>query len=197
MSSRSPRRARRGATSSRSAWVYIAPAALLIAVTAIMMILSGTGVLGHTGDGGQPPSNSPAGPVQTLSVPQTTPPPEPPTTAVTPLPVTTPKTTAVKTKTATTTADTTAATTSEPTTATTATTTTTTSGSSTDTTSTPDTTTTPSTGDGGQHVKWTVKNGDTLSSIATQFETSVRELERLNPSIDPAALQVGQEIVVR
>ena len=35
----------------------------------------------------------------------------------------------------------------------------------------PETTTT--TGTVGQHVKWTVKPGDTLSSIATQFGTSV------------------------
>jgi LysM repeat protein len=187
MSSRTPRRGRRSASASRSAWVYIAPAALLAAVTAIMMILSGTGVLGHTADGNPPPSNSPAGPVQTLSVPQTTPPPEPPPTTVEPLPVTTAKT---KTTTA---GTTTAKTTTDSTTTDETTTTTTTP----DTTDTPDTTTTPATGNGGQHVKWTVKNGDTLSSIATQFETSVKELERLNPSVNPAALQVGQELVVR
>jgi LysM repeat protein len=58
-------------------------------------------------------------------------------------------------------------------------------------------TTAPSAGNDGQHVKWTVKTGDTLSSIATQFRTSVKELERLNPNVDPAALQVGQELVVR
>jgi LysM repeat protein len=151
-----------------------------------MMILSGTGVLGHPSDGGPPPSNAPAGHVQTLSVPQTTPPPEPPATTVTPLPVTTAKAKA-KTTTATTSASTTTSTTA--TTATTEATTT--------TADTSETTTTASTGNGGQHVKWTVKTGDTLSSIATQFETSVKELERLNPNVDPAALQVGQEIVVR
>ena len=58
-------------------------------------------------------------------------------------------------------------------------------------------TTAPTPGNSGQHVKWTVKTGDTLSSIATQFGTTVHELERLNPSIDPAALQIGQQIVVR
>jgi LysM repeat protein len=185
-SSRTPRRGRRGATTSRSAWVYIAPAALLTAVTAIMMILSSTGVIGHTADGGPPPSNAPAGPVQTLSVPQTKPPAESPPATVTPLPVTTAKTTTA----------TTAATTSRSTT--TSTTATTTATTTTDTTTT-DTTpaTTPSTGNGGQHVKWTVKTGDTLSSIATQFQTSVKELERLNPSVNPAALQVGQQLVVR
>ena len=60
-----------------------------------------------------------------------------------------------------------------------------------------ETTTTEKTGSDGQHVKWTVKPGDTLGSIATQFGTSVRALQRLNPSIDPDALQIGQEIVVR
>jgi len=41
------------------------------------------------------------------------------------------------------------------------------------------------------------QDGRPLSSIATQFQTSVKELQRLNPNVDPAALQVGQEIVVR
>jgi LysM repeat protein len=186
MSSRTPRRARRSSAAGRSAWVYIAPAALLAAVTAIMMILSGTGVLGHPSDGGPPPSNAPAGPVQTLSVPQTTPPPEPPATTVTPLPVTTAK---AKTKTTATTATTSTATTPSTTVTTTTTTTT--------TADTTETTTPASTGNGGQHVKWTVKTGDTLSSIAAQFQTSVKELERLNPNVNPAALQVGQEVVVR
>jgi LysM repeat protein len=62
---------------------------------------------------------------------------------------------------------------------------------------TPATTTTTTTTSDGQHVKWTVKPGDTLFSIATQFGTSVKELERLNPSINPSTLQVGQELVVR
>jgi LysM repeat protein len=79
--------------------------------------------------------------------------------------------------------------------ATTASTTTTTETATTETT--PATTTTETTGSDGQHVKWTVKPGDTLNSIATQFGTSVRELLRLNPSIDPDALQIGQEIIVR
>ena len=186
MSSRTPRRARRTTPSSRSAWVYIAPAALLAAVTAIMMILSSTGVLGHTADGGPPPSNAPAGPVQTLSVPQTPPPPEPAATTIAPLPVTTAKAKPV----------TTAATTSQSTTSTTTTTTSATTTTTTDTTATT-ADTTPSSGNGGGHVKWTVKTGDTLSSIATQFQTSVKELERLNPNVDPAALQVGQQLFVR
>jgi LysM repeat protein len=183
MSRRPSRRGRRSAAGTRSAWVYVAPAALLTAVTAIMLILSGTGVLGHTADGG-PPSTPQGGPAQTLSVPQTTPPPETTEPAPKPLPVTTAKTTTAK---ATTTATTTSA----------STTSTSTTSDTTDETDTTDPTTTPTTGNDGQHVKWTVKTGDTLSSIATQFRTSVKELERLNPSVDPAALQVGQEVIVR
>lgn len=185
MSKRAPRHGRRGAAGTRSAWVYVAPAALLTAVTAIMLILSGTGVLGHTADGG-PPSNTPVGPVQTLSVSQT--PPQPETTQPDPVPL--PVTTVERSTTNTTTAPETASTS---TTTSSATTTTDTTG----TTSEPVTTTPPATGNGGQHVKWTVKTGDTLSSIATQFGTSVKQLEHLNPSVDPAALQVGQELVVR
>ncbi|HEY3614302.1 MAG TPA: LysM domain-containing protein [Gaiellales bacterium] len=191
MSKRARQSRRRSGSGTRSAWVYIAPAALLTAVTAIMLILSGTGVLGHTADGG-PPSAPAAGPVQTLSVPQTTPPAVATEPKPTPLPATTPKPTTGKTTTAK------ATTTTSPSTTTTADTTTSPDTTTTpDTTTAPDTTTTPTTGDGGQHVKWTVKNGDTLSSIATQFETSVKALERLNPNVDPAALQVGQELVVR
>jgi LysM repeat protein len=179
MSSRAPRRRRRGPATSRSAWVYIAPAALLGAVTAIMMILSSTGVLGHTADGG-PSATPPPGPVQTLSVPDTTPPPQTTEPPPEPLPVTTAKATTASTA-ASTATTTTSASTTPSTTATT---------SATETTAT-------TTGNGGQRVKWTVKTGDTLSSIATQFQTSVRELERLNPNVDPAALQVGQELFVR
>ena len=122
----------------------------------------------------------PPGPVQTLSVPDTTPPPQTTEPPPEPLPVTTAKattaSTAASTATTTTSASTTASTTAD------------------DEATTDD-------GDhdrnGGQRVKWTVKTGDTLSSIATQFQTSVRELERLNPNVDPAALQVGQELFVR
>jgi LysM repeat protein len=179
MSSRAPRRRRRGPATSRSAWVYIAPAALLGAVTAIMMILSSTGVLGHTADGG-PSATPPPGPVQTLSVADTTPPPKASEPPPEPLPVTTAKATAASTAASTATTTTSASTTA----------------STTATTSTTETTAT-TTGNGGQRVKWTVKTGDTLSSIATQFQTSVKELERLNPNVDPAALQVGQELFVR
>jgi LysM repeat protein len=191
MSRRPARRGRRGPAARRSPWVYLAPAALLVCVSVITVILSSTGVIGHTADGGPPPATTPAGPVQTLSVPQTAPPPEPaPPPPEPPPPVkTTAKTTTAKTATTTTTtATTTTATTTDA--STTPSTTDTTTGSA-------DTTTAPATGNGGQHVKWTVKTGDTLSSIATQFGTSVKELERLNPSVDPAALQVGQQLFVR
>ena len=193
MSSRSPQRRRRSPSAQRSPWIYLAPAALLGAVTVITMILSGTGVLGHAADGGPPPSAPPSGPVQTLSVPQTAPPPEsvPSLPAPPPKKTKTTKTATTPSTTGTTTASTTTATT--PTSTTPATTGTTTTGT---TTTTDTTTTTPPAGNSGQHVKWTVKTGDTLSSIATQFSTTVKELERLNPGIDPAALQVGQQIVV-
>jgi LysM repeat protein len=176
--SKRPSRPRRAARSGhRSPWAYLAPAALLGAVSIITVILSSAGVLGHVSDGNPPPATGPSPPVQTLPVPQTAPPPEPPPPQPAPPPPP-PATTAQ--------------------TATTVTTVTTTDASTTPTTppsTTPATTTT--TGGDGQHVKWTVKPGDTLFSIATQFGTSVAALKRLNPSIDPSALQVGQELVVR
>jgi LysM repeat protein len=42
-----------------------------------------------------------------------------------------------------------------------------------------------------------VRGGDTLDSIAVQFETTVEELLRLNPGIDPLALSPGQRLRVR
>jgi LysM repeat protein len=144
-------------------------------VTVIVLILSSAGWIGHATDGGGPPATGPAGPVETLSVPQTAPPPEPPPPEPAPPPPPPPP----------------PATTAETTVSTNASTTPST------TETTPATTTTATTTGDGQHVKWTVKPGDTLFSIATQFGTSVKELERLNPNIDPSALQVGQELVVR
>jgi LysM repeat protein len=176
VSGRTPRRTRRPAGAHRSPWVYLAPAALLGAVTVIVLILSSAGWIGRSTDGNRPPATGPAGPVETLSVPQTAPPPEPPPPKPAPPPPPPPPPA--------TTEATTVASTSPSTTATT------------ETTPAATTTTTATTSD-GQHVKWTVKPGDTLFSIATQFGTSVKELERLNPSIHPSTLQVGQELVVR
>lgn len=174
MSERGPRRKTprpqpKRRTGRHSPWAYLAPAALLGAVTVIVLIGSSAGWIGHSSQGGLPPSIGPGGTVETLPVPDTPPPPEPPPPEPPPLP----PPPATTTKTTTTTASTTPATTTE----------TTVTGATT-------------TGD-GQHVKWTVKKGDTLFSIATQFGTSVKELRRLNPNIDPAALQVGQTLVVR
>ena len=163
-----------------SPWAYLAPAALLGAVTVIVLILSAAGVIGHPADGA-PPSSAVAGPVETLAVPNTPPPPEPAPPPPPPLPPPPPPTTKTTT-TATTTSGETA--TTEP--------------AATGSTTPADTSTTPAdSGGGGQRVKWTVKPGDTLFSIATQFGTSVKELQRLNPGIDPSALQVGQTLVVK
>jgi LysM repeat protein len=165
----------------RSPWTYIAPAALLGAVTVIVLISSSAGWIGHPSDGNPPALTGSSTPVETLPVPSTAPPPEPPPpppepVAPPPPPVTTGQTATTGTNASTTASTTTsAATTGE-----------------TATTSTDETT-----GAAGQHVKWTVKSGDTLSSIAAQFGTTVDELQRLNPNIDPAALQVGQTLVVR
>jgi LysM repeat protein len=181
MSARPPRRKqpqrrpRKKPTGRRSPWVYLAPAALLFAVTAIVLILSSAGVIGHPSDGAPPITTGVSGPVETLPVPDTPPPPAPAPPEPPPLPPPPPPKTTT-TKTTTTTASTTPV----------------------DTTPTETVTTTETTTESdGQRVKWTVKPGDTLFSIATQFGTSVKELQRLNPNIDPSALQVGQTLVVK
>jgi LysM repeat protein len=181
--SRKPRRRPKPPLGRRSPWVYLAPAALLGAVTVIVLILSSAGWIGHPSDGGPPPSNAPSGPVETLPVPDTPPPPAPAPPEPPPLPPPPPPATTTKTATTTSTNPST----------TQSTTITTTSTAPADTTPAQTTTT----GNGGQRVKWTVKPGDTLFSIATQFGTSVKELQRLNPSIDPSALQVGQTLIVK
>jgi LysM repeat protein len=59
---------------------------------------------------------------------------------------------------------------------------------------TPTATTTPTTAQEGEyHV---VESGDTLGSIAEKYDTSVEELVRLNPGVDPTALRVGDRIRV-
>jgi LysM repeat protein len=169
-----------------SPWAYLAPAALLGAVTVIVLILSAAGVIGHPADGA-PPSPAIAGPVETLPVPDTPPPPEPAPPPPPPLPPPPPpkttKTTTSGTTTSTTTTGSDASTSTTPTTG--------------STTPADTATTQTDSSSGGQRVKWTVKPGDTLFSIATQFGTSVKELQRLNPQIDPSALQVGQTLVVK
>lgn len=62
------------------------------------------------------------------------------------------------------------------------------------TTATSTTTTTATTVPGGQY--YVVQSGDTLGSIAAKYHTTVQELMRLNPGIDPTALHVGDQIRV-
>jgi LysM repeat protein len=65
------------------------------------------------------------------------------------------------------------------------------------------TTVTSTTKKHGHHSKrqvartYTVVSGDTLASIAAKTGTTVDTLKRLNPGIDPTALQVGQKIRVQ
>ncbi len=44
---------------------------------------------------------------------------------------------------------------------------------------------------------YVVRNGDTLEAIAARFGTTARELERLNPGIDPVQLRVGRRLRVK
>jgi LysM repeat protein len=60
-------------------------------------------------------------------------------------------------------------------------------------------TTTPTTGPTtGKRKKrfYRVQRGDTLESIAAKFDTTVDDLVRLNPDVDPLALSPGQKIRV-
>jgi LysM repeat protein len=43
---------------------------------------------------------------------------------------------------------------------------------------------------------YTIKSGDTLDSVAVAEHTTVAELLRLNPGVDPTGLHVGQRIRV-
>jgi LysM repeat protein len=42
----------------------------------------------------------------------------------------------------------------------------------------------------------TIETGDTLGSIAIEYDTTVEELVRLNPDVDPTALRPGDRIRV-
>ena len=44
---------------------------------------------------------------------------------------------------------------------------------------------------------YVVKSGDTLSTISSKTGVSVPTLERLNPGVDPGALQAGQRLRLR
>jgi LysM repeat protein len=44
---------------------------------------------------------------------------------------------------------------------------------------------------------YVIKAGDSLSGIAAKTGVSIAKLERLNPSIDPNALQTGARILLR
>jgi LysM repeat protein len=41
-----------------------------------------------------------------------------------------------------------------------------------------------------------IQSGDTLGSIALKYDTTVDELMRLNPDVDPTALRPGERIRV-
>jgi LysM repeat protein len=43
---------------------------------------------------------------------------------------------------------------------------------------------------------YVIESGDTLGSIAVKYDTTVEELVRLNPDVDPTALRVGERIRV-
>jgi len=45
--------------------------------------------------------------------------------------------------------------------------------------------------------EYVVRKGDTLEAIAARFGTTARELERLNPGIDPVELRVGRRLRVK
>jgi LysM repeat protein len=47
---------------------------------------------------------------------------------------------------------------------------------------------------GGEY--YVIQSGDTLGSIALKYDTTVEELVRLNPDVDPTTLHVGQRIRV-
>jgi LysM repeat protein len=55
---------------------------------------------------------------------------------------------------------------------------------------------TTATAPAGQGTFYSVRQGDTLESIAASNDTTVEQLLILNPGIDPVALRIGQRIRV-
>jgi LysM repeat protein len=43
---------------------------------------------------------------------------------------------------------------------------------------------------------YVIQSGDTLGSIAVKYDTTVEDLVRLNPDVDPTSLHIGQRIRV-
>ncbi|MEP6978356.1 MAG: LysM domain-containing protein [Thermoleophilia bacterium] len=64
-------------------------------------------------------------------------------------------------------------------------------------TTTTATTTTPTTTTTGAAEFHTIVSGDTFQQLALDNHTSVDELVRLNPGVNPSALTVGQKIRIR
>ena len=56
------------------------------------------------------------------------------------------------------------------------------------------TTATTATTPAGGRKTYTVQTGDTFGSIAEETGVSIEELQTLNPTVDPQALTVGQDI---
>jgi len=44
--------------------------------------------------------------------------------------------------------------------------------------------------------EYAIKKGDTLSSIAKEFHVSVKAIQAVNPTVNPAKLQIGQKIAI-
>jgi LysM repeat protein len=55
---------------------------------------------------------------------------------------------------------------------------------------------TPTTTADAEGEYYVIQSGDTLGSIAIKYDTTVEELVRLNPDVDPTALRVGERIRV-
>jgi LysM repeat protein len=58
------------------------------------------------------------------------------------------------------------------------------------------TSSTPTTTTAAEGEYYVIESGDTLGSIALKYDTTVEELVRLNPDVDPTTLRVGERIRV-